>query len=338
MVSINKKLTHINYPESVLKVKNFLVKTRVLIAILTVLAVLTLPVSAEDGLSLPREFFPEAGHWVIGEFLEYFKSHGGLAIFGYPLTEPYYEDGILIQYFQNARMEWHINADGSYSVQLGHLGEELNYSTPGIAEPARRESRKAYFSETGHKVSYAFLDFFEQNGGVDLFGLPITEMYFEGDTIVQYFQNMKLIWDPALSRIRVAELGTVYVTVFNNVIPDTFEKRIDTDADLPAALDIVVELGDLTISSQKSQAISVLVLDEGSHDPITGVEVRVKLYRAGGEDIEGDVLSAVTDKNGRANIEVLLSGINPSAWITVRAEVLYRGVEGIGENFFLVRR
>ena len=44
---------------------------------------------------------------------------------------------MLIQYFQNARMEWQISKDGSYSVHLGHLGEALNFATPGIAEPSR---------------------------------------------------------------------------------------------------------------------------------------------------------------------------------------------------------
>ena len=130
----------------------------------------------------------------------------------------------------------------------------------------------------------------------------------------------------------------VYVTVFNNVIPDNFEKRVDTEVDLPTALDVVVELGELTISSQKAQTISILVLDDSTNDPVSGVEVRVKLYYTGGESIEGDVLSAVTDKNGRADLEVLLSGVSPSSWITVRADVSYRGVKGIGENFFLVRR
>ncbi len=321
-----------------MKVKNFLLNTRILIAILIGVMMVTLPVSAEDGLSLPREFFPEAGHWIIGEFLEHFNSHGGLAVFGYPLTEPYYQGGVLIQYFQNARMEWHIDEDGTYSVQLGHLGEELNYTTPGEEQPTRLGSRKVYFPETGHTVCYSFMDFFNQNGGTDVFGLPITEMYFEGATIVQYFQHMKLMWDPALSEIQVDGLGTVYVTVFNNVIPDNFEKRVDTEVDHPAALDVVVELGDLTISSQKTQTISVLVLDEGNNDPVAGVEVRVKLYRAGGEDINGDMLSAVTDSDGRVDMEVLLSGVRPSSWITVRADVSYRGMTDIGENFFLVRR
>lgn len=321
-----------------MKVKNFLINTRIWVAILTTLVLVTVPVSAEDGLSLPREFFPEVGHWVIGEFLEYFNTHGGLAVFGYPLTEPYNQDGVLIQYFQNARMEWHMSEDGTYFVQLGHLAEELNYTTLGVVEPARLGSRKIYYPETEHTVGYSFLDFYKQNGGPDVFGLPITEMYFEGDTIVQYFQHMKLFWDPASSEIRVDELGTVYLTVFNNVVPDNFEKRVDTEVDSHVALDVVVELGDLTISSQKTQTISVLVLDEGNNDPVAGVAVHVKLYRSGGEDIDGDVLSAITDANGRADMEVLLHGISPSSWITVRADVAYRGVTAIGENFFLVRR
>lgn len=321
-----------------MKVKSIPIKIRIVLAILTSLVLIVLPVSAENGLAVPREFFPEAGHWVIGEFLEYFNDHGGLAIFGYPLTEPYYQDGVLIQYFQNARMEWAAGPEGSYVVQLGHLGEELNYGTPGSDEPQRLGARKRYFPETGHIVSYAFLDFYNQNGGVAIFGLPISEMYYEGDTIVQYFQHMKLKWDPALSRIRVDELGSVYITVFNTIIPDNFSKRVDTDVDEPAALDVVVELGELTISAQKTQTISVLVLDEGSLDPVNGVEVRVKLYRAGGQDIEGDVLTVVTGQDGWAHLEVMLSGINPSSWITVRAEVSYQGVGGIGENFFLVRR
>ena len=321
-----------------MKVKTFLINARILLAILIGVMMISPPVYAEDGLSLPREFFPEVGHWVIGEFLDFFNEHGGLAVFGYPITEPYYQNGMLIQYFQNARMEWQMAKDGSYSVQLGHLGEELNYATPGMPEPSRLGSRKVFFSETGHTVSYAFLDFYKKNGGMDVIGLPITEMYYEGDTIVQYFEHMKLMWDLSMSEIRVDELGTVYVTVFNTVIPDNFEKRVDTEVDLPTALDIVVELGDLTISSQKTQTISVLVLDESTNDPVAGADVYVKLYSAGGESIEGDVLSTVTDKDGRANLEVLLSGIRPSAWITVRADVSYKGVAGIGENFFLVRR
>ncbi|MDF1514385.1 MAG: hypothetical protein P1S60_11305, partial [Anaerolineae bacterium] len=167
---------------------------------------------------------------------------------------------------------------------------------------------------------------------------PITDMYYEGDTIVQYFQKMKLKWNPTLARIQVDELGTIYVTVFNNIIPDNFEKRVDTDISLPAELDVVVELSNLTISAQKTQNISVLVLDKGTKNPLSSAEIRVQLYSDGGVSIEGDALNAVTDDNGRVNLEVLLSGISPSSWITVRAEVAYHGVEGIGENFFLVRR
>ena len=79
-------------------------------------------------------------------------------------------------------------------------------------------------------------------------------------------------------------------------------------------------------------------MDEGTKNPLSSAEIQVKLYGDGGVSIEGDALNTITDDNGRANFEVMLTGISPSSWITVRAEVTYRGVTGIGENFFLVRR
>src|SRR5699024_6069792 len=41
------------------------------------------PVAAQEG----ARYFPETGHNVSGPFLDYWNSHGGLALFGYPLTE-----------------------------------------------------------------------------------------------------------------------------------------------------------------------------------------------------------------------------------------------------------
>ena len=35
------------------------------------------------------EYFNETGHYVCDEFLEFFKTRGGLEVFGYPLTEAF---------------------------------------------------------------------------------------------------------------------------------------------------------------------------------------------------------------------------------------------------------
>ena len=75
--------------------------------------------------------YPETQHTLRGAFLKYWREKGGLAVFGYPLTEQYPErnaaDGrtYLVQYFERNRFEWHPEVAGTpYEVQLGRLGAE----------------------------------------------------------------------------------------------------------------------------------------------------------------------------------------------------------------------
>ena len=105
-----------------------------------------------------RQYFEETQHWVEGEFLEYFNTRGGLEVFGYPISERFNDRGLTVQYFQKVRMEWHPNNPDPYKVQLGLLGDELNYRQPPVKKPTSRSRRKVYFPQTGHIVSYAFPD------------------------------------------------------------------------------------------------------------------------------------------------------------------------------------
>ncbi len=51
----------------------------------------------------------------------------------------------------------------------------------------------AYFPETNQFVREPFLAYFEQNGGIDTFGYPLTPAYeTDESTLVQTFQNMQL--------------------------------------------------------------------------------------------------------------------------------------------------
>lgn len=78
------------------------------------------------------QFFPATGHNLSGQFLQYWQSTGGLAIYGYPVSEAFMEksksDGktYQVQYFERNRFELHPEAAGTrYEVQLGLLGSEL---------------------------------------------------------------------------------------------------------------------------------------------------------------------------------------------------------------------
>ena len=70
-----------------------------------------------------RLYFPETGHTISQGFLNYWKSRGGVRIFGLPLSEEMSEDGLTVQYFERARFEYHTGLEGTaYAVQLSPVG------------------------------------------------------------------------------------------------------------------------------------------------------------------------------------------------------------------------
>ena len=86
-----------------------------------------------------RAYFPETRHTLAQPFLQYWQEHGGLAIFGYPISEPMQEisptDGktYLVQYFERNRFEYHPeNAGTDYEVLLGLLGIQIAKSQGNI--------------------------------------------------------------------------------------------------------------------------------------------------------------------------------------------------------------
>ncbi len=83
--------------------------------------------------SSPARFYSAQTHHSLGApFLNYWRLHGGAAVFGYPISEVLHEENgdgsgraYVLQYFQNARFEYHPeNAGTSYVIQLGLLGDQ----------------------------------------------------------------------------------------------------------------------------------------------------------------------------------------------------------------------
>ncbi|MDQ6694198.1 MAG: cellulase family glycosylhydrolase [Chloroflexota bacterium] len=69
-------------------------------------------------------------HSLAEPFLTYWRQHGALGIFGYPISEPFMEKNItdgkqyLVQYFQRNRFELHPENQPPYNVLLGLLGKD----------------------------------------------------------------------------------------------------------------------------------------------------------------------------------------------------------------------
>ncbi|MBI4321210.1 MAG: PD40 domain-containing protein [Chloroflexi bacterium] len=174
---------------------------------------LLVPASPLDAAT-PSRFFDETAHDVSGDFLMFFESFGGLDIFGYPLTDETVEGGRTVQYFQRARMELWPENPWPYRVQLGLLAVELGRGQPGLGYQPVATANVRYFSETGHTVAFDFKGFWEGNGGVGIFGYPITEQLVENGLLVQYFQRARFERHPDKAggyRVQLGLLGEEYL-------------------------------------------------------------------------------------------------------------------------------
>jgi hypothetical protein len=144
-------------------------------------------------------YFPQTGHHLSNRsgFLNHWRANGQLHIFGYPLTEELVEDGRIVQYFERARFEYHPEHAGTPAqVQLGLLGREMLaiQGMPGPIEDPQNGSY--YFPETGHTLWGEFRAFWEQRGGLPVFGYPLSETVDEAGRSVQYFERAKFVYYP----------------------------------------------------------------------------------------------------------------------------------------------
>lgn len=74
--------------------------------------------------------FQETGHSVCFAFLDFFDAHGGLGVFGYPISDFEIENDRIVQYFQRFRLDWHPEVPAPDQVQVAHLGR-LNFDQSG---------------------------------------------------------------------------------------------------------------------------------------------------------------------------------------------------------------
>ena len=169
-------------------------------------------------------YFAETGFSVSNGFLNYWQQNGGLDVFGYPLTGEIDQDGTTVQYFERARFEWHPGAaPDNYDVILGLLGDELTASRratgelPFRATTPRDQDGCIYFDETSHNLCGGFAAYWEQFGGLALFGYPISSEFTEDGSAVQYFERARFEWHPGsdpghydvlLGRLGAEELTT----------------------------------------------------------------------------------------------------------------------------------
>lgn len=193
------------------------------------------------GLSLPMLFprhasaqeicFPDVPgiSWCIAEpFASYWRSNGGLAVFGYPITAAQEEwsnevhTSLRTQWTERNRLEHHPENPAPYHILLGRMGADR---LAQLGRDPLAEGREAgpkpgclWFEHTGHNVcnqdgAAGFRTYWESHGLLDpmldpyqrslaLFGYPLTEAAMETNPddgkvyLTQWFERARFEWHP----------------------------------------------------------------------------------------------------------------------------------------------
>lgn len=195
-------------------------------------------------------YFPETGFSVAGEFLEFWRSTPrALYILGYPISQPFLQESatapgtyLRVQYFERAILEEHPTADRRVLIQGRLLGNDLaaarRHELP-FQPVARPNGKIAWDSVTRHTLSdrpAPFKRFYDQFGGLRVFGRPISEQFEERNPDtgairwVQYFERQRMEWHPDQRdpqyQVLLGRLGAEYQRAYAHQLdPGAFLRR-----------------------------------------------------------------------------------------------------------------
>ncbi len=189
------------------------------------------PPTAFSGLNI---YFPETGHYLNDLFRPYWLRYGGLAQFGFPLTEAFEERNqadnkiYTVQYFERARFEYHPELKNtSYEIQLGLLGSQYTTGRQfAESAPFISTAQRYYFPETRHSLGGSFKRYWDKNGGLALYGYPISDEFAENGYTVQYFERNRFEYHPELSgtpfEVQLGLLGTIILEGQGHRLPQVY--------------------------------------------------------------------------------------------------------------------
>jgi hypothetical protein len=176
------------------------------------LALLASIIAPMNAAAAPQTVYLEqAGHTLDGLFLDTWRSYP-IAL-GNPITEEIKTKGLegfdkkteyTVQYFEHGALVYVPEEAADWQVQGLFLGKDAleadqeRYPSMKLPEKGSCDdlgSESCTVSENGYTVHLGFKDYWNENGGAPLLGLPITEEFKTPDGYTtQYFERAVLRW------------------------------------------------------------------------------------------------------------------------------------------------
>jgi len=308
------------------------------LALFLLFCLLAVPWSPANAQDQNSQYFPETGHNLQGDFLRFYKAVSDpILIYGYPITEQFRrKDGLLVQYFQRARFEFHPNLPNGQRVIPANLGAELY--TPSTQLTIANPLACRLYPETNFSVCFAFLDFYNQHGGPSQFGYPISPFEYHNGLIVQYFQRARMEWQPSnpeSERVILTDLGSLY---FDKIAEDPALK----DPVQPLNASIQPEITSVQVRASVWKAVTVgsdqqtifIVTSDQSGKPINNATCDVTIDWP---NSQAQVIGAVTNDSGIAILQLAYANKTPGNLVPISINCKYQnGVAGDTSTSFKV--
>ena len=99
----------------------------------------------------------------------------------------------------------------SHPAPLTQSSDVRPQSSVQAAPLSTNSTGSVYYRQTGHSIKDAFLNYWLMNGGVELYGYPISEEFTQNGVPMQYFERARMEHRPASSRpwkVELSHLGS----------------------------------------------------------------------------------------------------------------------------------
>jgi hypothetical protein len=240
---------------------------------------------------------------------------------GTPLTRPYVnENGYPEMIFSNIILYYDEDVG---RVFASPLARDLGFRRPGVAD--NQNDAFTFYpveGETGYNVADQVQAYISQHGGLDIAGLPITDMFQIRNQWWQCFTNLCVAYDtsqPDQMRVHTAALGQMYKELFHN--EDEAEVTVNTTQGNQGGIAYAFSVREATptVRANETQTILVQLNQEGAAK--SGSEFTLTLFIPG--EAEQHFAFPLTNANGASNLALPI--VNAPSTTLIPYEVCYQG-------------
>ena len=174
---------------------------------------------AQQIAPVAKLYFAGTGHNLADPFLSAWHDLGGETVLGPPLSEERYAEGAggVLQTFANFTLVYDPTESAPTQVRIQPLDEALVTALAPASALSRVTGCAAldgacrHFAETGHTISGRIAEYWQAAGGARLFGLPLSEPFFDDTGVTAQLFQHAILEDSGIGGVRPRPAGRLLV-------------------------------------------------------------------------------------------------------------------------------